>query len=77
MKPKVEETLQRELTVTTSQVIVITDKWRDDREECIQILEKDPDETQIIDDDVAQVRLVDGPEEPADYDRWTEYEELV
>jgi len=77
MRTKVEDTLQREIAVTTSQVIVITDKWRDDREECIQILEKDPDETQIIEDDETQTRLVDGPEEPADYDRWTEYEELV
>ncbi len=77
MRTKVEDTLQREIAVTTSQVIVITDKWRDDREECIQILEKDPDETQIIEDDATQTRLVDGPEEPADYERWTEYEELV
>ncbi len=77
MRTKVEDTLQREIAVTTSQVIVITDKWRNDREECIQILEKDPDETQIIEDDETQTRLVDGPEEPADYDRWTEYEELV
>jgi len=77
MRTKVEDTIQREIAVTTSKVIVITDKWRDDREECIQILEKDPDETQIIEDDETQTRLVDGPEEPADYDRWTEYEELV
>jgi len=77
MKPKVEATLQREIAVTPAQVIVITDKWRNDREECIQILEKDPDETQIIEDDETQTRLVDGPKEPEDYNRWTEYEELV
>jgi len=75
MSIKVEDTLQRELDATDS-VVVIRDKWRGNHEECIQVIEVEPDETQIIEDDALQMRWIDGPEGFDEYARLIEYEEL-
>ena len=71
---KIEQTLRRWLGLEKSGVITITDPHTLEWMEFAQVIDNEPNETQIIDFDVLEKRLVEGAEE---YRRVSEIEEVV